>query len=1001
MISHAAWAYNRFARDVNGQTPYQKAMGQVYRGVVLPFGSLVMLKVEKPATTRHRSKMRSQWVRGVWLGKVDKDDSHIVATSEGVKVGRTVRAIPNKPNQEELLNMIGVPWNLDDGLVAREEEQPHPEALNPSSDDESTSTSSSKSETADEVPVVVDMPQRERLPRAEAERERSEVIAEAQERAREYALREQGMTQRKRSSSDVADTPAAQLPRLAEQRGEKRSEPERLDEPSTPPPTAWRRIGHERYSPEREHGIAASSQDAATATTTARADIPILPALMLCREVGVYNDEQVCQLTYEAPLETLDYTYGEELQQVEALHEGEVAFPEHSEVIAEVDMNELTPEETRKARLEELDKLSEFQALRPFKTSEAESIKDGLWLTSRWVDSKRKGAPRSRWVLREFANTAADSEYYAATPDNTMIEILHVHALRHGLDLVYLDVSRAFLHAPEEKYVFIKPPEEAFADDCPKELRCQSDEVWIGLRKLNGRRDGPQSFGRYSSIGFGAAGFRQSKLHPSFYVSKDGMLTSVGAHVDDWVLAVRADQKEATIERLRAEFWVKVEGELPASSTEKDWQVFLGHERARIGMRLYRRPQQKYLATAAKLMGLDVETSKGAATPITPESMRLKDETQEVSAEEKKLLQAVVGCLIYVRDSFRLAQFAIHHVSRELQKPTSNTVNKVKRLVRYLISIQHQEVVMDPSGYHGCQVQVFSDSDWAGDLSTRKSVDCVVARYFGCVVHMSTKQQSFIAQSSAEAELSGCHRAAVMAMSILNFIMEMWSENFKAEIFTDSKAGLAVTQRSGVGGIRHLQVKQLWCQEVAARGRVVFKKIKGTSNPADAGTKAHRVLEHFVEPLGIEVPEKEYEEKEWVADQPVNAIRRHAGVKSILGLLASCMMQVARASPTSAACESNQYFMGAACEFKKYFMSSLGSESSQYFMSALVCESSQYFKVVLVCATIVWWSLPLLGMTMRHFAGKSECESMGVQTEFRQNQSEVNGIAGESSNQSE
>eukprot|EP00971_Amphidinium_carterae_P266185 5280030-Amphidinium_carterae.1 len=44
-----------------------------------------------------------------------------------------------------------------------------------------------------------------------------------------------------------------------------------------------------------------------------------------------------------------------------------------------------------------------------------------------------------------------------------------------------------------------------------------------------------------------------------------------------------------------------------------------------------------YLATAAKLMGLDVETSKGAATPITPESMRLKDETQEVSAEEKKL----------------------------------------------------------------------------------------------------------------------------------------------------------------------------------------------------------------------------------------------------------------------------------------------------------------------------------------------------------------------------
>eukprot|EP00971_Amphidinium_carterae_P330038 6462894-Amphidinium_carterae.2 len=69
-------------------------MGQPYRGVVLPFGSVVMVKVDKPASTRHRSKMRSQWTKGIWLGKVDKDDSHIVATTEGVKVGRTVRAVP-------------------------------------------------------------------------------------------------------------------------------------------------------------------------------------------------------------------------------------------------------------------------------------------------------------------------------------------------------------------------------------------------------------------------------------------------------------------------------------------------------------------------------------------------------------------------------------------------------------------------------------------------------------------------------------------------------------------------------------------------------------------------------------------------------------------------------------------------------------------------------------------------------------------------------------------
>eukprot|EP00971_Amphidinium_carterae_P325273 6455455-Amphidinium_carterae.1 len=389
---------------------------------------------------------------------------------------------------------------------------------------------------------------------------------------------------------------------------------------------------------------------------------------------------------------------------------------------------------------------------------------------------------------------------------------------------------------------------------------------------MEGEADHSHSAGT-QALGFMEQIFRQSKLHPCFYVSTDGMMTSAGAHVDDWVLAVKPSKKEETLKKLSKEFWVKVEGELPACSEEKQWQVFLGHERARIGSKLFRRPQKKYLATAARLMGLDVEESKGAATPITLESFSAQDDGQEVSAEEKKNLQAVVGCLIYIRDSYRMAQFTIHHVSRELQRPTSNTVSKIKRLIRYLISARHQEVVMDPSDYHGCQVQVFADSDWAGDLSTRKSVDCVVVRYCGCVVHMSTKQQSFVAQSSAEAELSRCHRAAVMALSVLNFVMEMWNENARAEVFTDSKAGLAVTQRSGVGGIRHLQVKQLWCQDVATRGRVVFKKVKGTSNPADAGTKAHRAIEHFVGPLGIELPEEVGEEVR-VEEQPLSRTKK-------------------------------------------------------------------------------------------------------------------------------
>eukprot|EP00971_Amphidinium_carterae_P070116 1387340-Amphidinium_carterae.6 len=264
-------------------------------------------------------------------------------------------------------------------------------------------------------------------------------------------------------------------------------------------------------------------------------------------------------------------------------------------------------------------------------------------------------------------------------------------------------------------------------------------------------------------------------------------------------------------------------------------------------------------------MGLEVEASKGAATPIAPEALRAQDDGQELSAEDKKDLQAVVGCLIHIRDSFGLAQFAIHHVSRELQKPTSSTVMKIKRLI-----VTGQEI------------------------SVRASLWTVVVRYCGCVVHLSTKQQSFVAQSSAEAELSGCHRAAVMALSVLNFIMEMWNESVRAEVFTDSKAGLAVTQRSGVGGIRHLQ--------------------------------AHRVLDHFVAPLGIEVPDE-------VKKKGLRGSQRIAGAESLLGLLASCMMQVARAT-------------------------TLDGESDH--------ELRFHVMLALMCLLVTWCGMKLLGIISQH-----------------------------------
>ena len=58
-----------------------------------------------------------------------------------------------------------------------------------------------------------------------------------------------------------------------------------------------------------------------------------------------------------------------------------------------------------------------------------------------------------------------------------------------------------------------------------------------------------------------------------------------------------------------------------------------------------------------------------------------------------------------------------------------------------------------------------------------------------------------------------------------------------AEVYVDSSAALSVTQRKGTGKMRHVRIGQLWVQEAAERGELSYRKIKGTNNPADLGTK--------------------------------------------------------------------------------------------------------------------------------------------------------------------
>ena len=73
-------------------------------------------------------------------------------------------------------------------------------------------------------------------------------------------------------------------------------------------------------------------------------------------------------------------------------------------------------------------------------------------------------------------------------------------------------------------------------------------------------------------------------------------------------------------------------------------------------------------------------------------------------------------------------------------------------------------------------------------------------------------------------------------MGIVSMARDM-CEELKAVVRCDSSAALAISQRVGLGNVRHLEVQYLWIQERHSAKQNDLRKVKGEQNPADMLTK--------------------------------------------------------------------------------------------------------------------------------------------------------------------
>ena len=79
----------------------------------------------------------------------------------------------------------------------------------------------------------------------------------------------------------------------------------------------------------------------------------------------------------------------------------------------------------------------------------------------------------------------------------------------------------------------------------------------------------------------------------------------------------------------------------------------------------------------------------------------------------------------------------------------------------------------------------------------------------------------------------------------------------REHFFADASAALGIVARKGCGRLRHIRIGDLWVQEAARKGELVYQKIDGARNPADLLTKHLRAerSQYLVEQIGLEYRE--------------------------------------------------------------------------------------------------------------------------------------------------
>jgi histone deacetylase 1/2 len=217
-------------------------------------------------------------------------------------------------------------------------------------------------------------------------------------------------------------------------------------------------------------------------------------------------------------------------------------------------------------------------------------------------------------------------------------------------------------------------------------------------------------------------------------------------YVDDIILSASTTQLlHRLISNLKSEFAVKDMG--PVS-------YFLGVD-VRRNAHGFILSQSAYATDLLERAGM--ANCKPMATPADAKSKPSVGDGAPLRPQEASWYRSMAGALQYLTLTRPDIAYAVQQVCLHMHAPTDYHNTLLKRILRYIKGTAthglHLHAVRSPT------LTAYTDADWAGCPDTRRSTSGFAVFLGGALVSWSSKRQTTVSRSSAEAEYRGVANA--------------------------------------------------------------------------------------------------------------------------------------------------------------------------------------------------------------------------------------------------